>query len=286
MAKPELVMPDYKVLKCDQCKTLQLWPQPSVQTLQKYYNLPYYTQHTDTSFSRLFMKFFREWGVKRVAFLCKLQPKGKFLDIGCGAGELLADMAEKGYEVYGTEVSPAALKAIMPTLVSRVKIGELENIHFPEAPFNLIMLSDVLEHTFNPLQTLRIVHKLLHHSGHVVVSVPNWDDPDAKVFPRQYWHNIDVPRHLWHFTSLTLPQLAERAGFKVVGTMRLGWIEWFETPLSLVHAFERLLLNAGMGPLPSRGLKWLAAPFLLLITFIIRVFGPRPRQLRLIFQKI
>lgn len=230
------------------------------------------------------MRFFHRWEVQRVKFLRELQPTGRFLDVGCGAGELLTDMAAAGYEVYGTEVSPAAFQAIPPALHARVTVGELENCRFPAMFFDLIMLSDVLEHTYNPLKTLRVVASILRPNGYLVVSVPNWDDPDAAIFRRAYWHNLDVPVHLWQFTATTLPQLAERAGLTVVGTMRLGWIELFEAPLSLVHAWERYLLGLGVRRRLARGLTWLGAPLLLLLTCIVRVMSPTPRQLRLVFK--
>lgn len=284
-AKTQLTLPEHQLLKCGQCTTLQLWPPPSTETLQHSYNQSYYTRHLDTWFSRLFMRFFHVWEVKRVKFLRALQPAGRFLDVGCGAGELLADMAAQGYEVYGTEVSPAAFRAIPLALHARVTVGELEDCRFPDMFFNLIMLSDVLEHTYNPLQTLKAVARILRRDGCVVISVPNWDDPDARIFPRNYWHNLDAPVHLWQFTAATLAQLAERVGLIAVGTMRLGWIELFEAPLSLVHAWERQLLAVGFWPRLARGFKWLGAPFLLLLTCIIRVTSPTPRQLRLVFKK-
>lgn len=284
-AWPRLTLPQYQIVACSQCKALQLWPPPSPETLQNFYNLSYYTRHAHTWFGRLFMKFFHLYEIKRVKFLRAVQPTGRFLDVGCGAGELLADMAAEEYDVYGTEVSQAAFQAIPRALHSRVKVGEVDQCRFPEASFNLIMLSDVLEHTYDPLQTLKTVARLLRQDGNVIISVPNWDDPDARIFPRQYWHNLDVPIHLWHFTVATLTQLAQRAGFRVVGTMQLGWIELFEAPLSLVHAWEKWLLTSGVKPLLTRVLVWLGAPFLLLLTILIRQFGRHPRQLRLIFTK-
>lgn len=284
-ATVEVAVPDYQLMQCGRCTTLQLWPQPAAETLQRFYNRSYYTRHLETWFSRLFMRFFHRWEVRRVQFLRALQPTGRFLDVGCGAGELLADMAAQGYEVCGTEVSQMAFQAIPPVLHARVKVGELEDCNFPENFFHLVMLSDVLEHTYDPLKTLKEVARVLRSDGWLVVSVPNWDDPDAHVFPRKCWHNMDVPLHLWQFTAATLPRLAERAGLTVTGAMRLGWVELFEAPLSLVHAWERYLLAAGVGPHLARGLKWLGSPFLLLLTFLVRITSATPRQLRLVFKK-
>lgn len=285
LARPHLTLPPYQIVECSRCTTLGLWPQPSAETLQRFYNQLYYTRHVDTWFRRLFMRFFHRWETQRVKFLRALQPAGRFLDVGCGAGELLADMAVQGYEVYGTEVSPAVFEAIPPALHDRVTIGELADCHFPDTSFDLIMLSDVLEHTYNPRQMLQVVARILRPGGNIIISVPNWDDPDARIFRRQYWHNLDVPVHLWQFTATTLLRLAEGAGLIVVGTMRLGWIELFEAPLSLVHAWGRYVREAGAKPRLARALTWLGTPFLLLLTLIVRAMSPTPRQLRLVFKK-
>lgn len=284
-AELRLMLPQYQIVECRQCTIMRLWPPPSPKTLQHFYNLAYYTRHLNTWFSRLFMRFFHIYEIKRVKFLRDLQPVGRFLDIGCGAGELLSDMAAAGYEVRGTEVSPAVFEAIPPALHDHVTIGELEDCHFPDASFNLIMLSDVLEHSYNPRQMLKEAARILRRDGTIVISVPNWNDPDAHIFPRAYWHNLDVPIHLWHFTATTLPQLGQRAGLKVVGTLQLGWIELFEAPLSLVHAWERYVRAAGVKPRLARALTWLGTPFLLLLTLIVRVMSLPPRQLRLILKK-
>lgn len=286
VADQEVSAGEFVLQRCRQCGLMGLWPQPTPTQLAKAYDRPYYTRHRAMWWQRLYMRFFRRWGRARLKALKSLKSRGRFLDVGCGTGELVADMAAAGYEVYGSEVSTAAIEAMPPERQARVKSGEIYQCGFAPASFDLIMLSDVLEHTRDPLATLKTVRQLLRPDGLVVISVPNWHDVERRVFGRQCWHNLDVPRHIWQFTEKTLREVARQAGLTAASPFRFGWITHFEAPLSLVGGWHCYLRSSGL----SAGWSWwvvaITAPIMLGLTLLLRLLSRQPRQLRFVFKPI
>lgn len=274
------------IVRCQQCGLIALWPQPSDTILEASYTHPYYDPHGDSLVASLYNRLFRVWSLKRLRLLQHIKPTGRFLDVGCGAGQLVQDMLARGYDAYGTDTSVSLAEVLPEQIRSRVTLKDLSDCEYPAQLFDLIMLSDVLEHVRQPRQFLQTIHRLLKNNGCLVVSVPNWHDPEARVFGRRYWHNLDAPRHLWHFTPATLERLVQRSGFTIDNQFSLGMITLLEAPLSLVHGWQRWLSSVKTPLTMQPALFIMGAPFWLITTPIIRLFNShRPRQLRVILKK-
>jgi SAM-dependent methyltransferase len=97
----------------------------------------------------------------------------------------------------------------------RVHQGTLEDAHLWPHTFDVVTMWDVLEHLYQPVQTLRHVRRLLRPDGILVVRVPNLDAWDARLFGR-YWAGLDQPRHLFVPDTAAMSRLLHQAGFAVV----------------------------------------------------------------------
>ncbi len=82
----------------------------------------------------------------------------------------------------------------------------------PDRPYDVVVLSNVLEHSLDPRGMLRRVLGMLNPRGQVWVSAPNGSSVLRSVFGR-CWINWHVPFHIVHFTSRTLLELLRGAGF-------------------------------------------------------------------------
>lgn len=112
--------------------------------------------------------------VKRRAmleFLATL-PARSFLEVGCGAGDLLQALAERGYRGLGIDLSVEAVAAartrVDPARV-RVERMELENV---DGCFEIVVASEVLEHWADDVAFLRALRRRTCEGGHLLLTVP------------------------------------------------------------------------------------------------------------------
>jgi hypothetical protein len=92
-----------------------------------------------------------------------------------------------------------------------VSTSLLDEFH-PAAPYDVAVLSNVLEHSLDPGQMLLEVNRILADRGQVWISCPNSESWLRRVFGRS-WINWHVPFHISHFSSQTLQRLLTEAGF-------------------------------------------------------------------------
>lgn len=99
--------------------------------------------------------------------------RGRLLDIGSGRGELLLAAKQDGWAVVGIE--PSANFADYAENNSGVGIlrQPVEQCRFPDASFDVVVLSAVLEHLYNPAETICEVARILRRGGAVFMDVPN-----------------------------------------------------------------------------------------------------------------
>jgi 2-polyprenyl-3-methyl-5-hydroxy-6-metoxy-1,4-benzoquinol methylase len=146
-----------------------------------------------------------------------LPPTGRALDVGCGAGDFLRTLVERGWQVAGVEPSRAAREAAARTLgVGVVRAGTLEQAGLEPGSFDLVTLWDVLEHLPDPLGSLRSVRALLRPTGRLVIETQDIESAVARRMGRR-WHHFKHAEHLVHFHRGTLARALELSGFEPLG---------------------------------------------------------------------
>src|ERR1019366_9456827 len=143
--------------------------------------------------------------------LPRLQGRNeKMLDIGCGDGTFLKRAAQIGWEVTG--VDPDA-KAAANLSDFNVLQGSLPNIPLPNASFDFITLSHVIEHLHDPAAALKEIHRLLKPGGKVWIATPNIESFGHRLFGRN-WIGIQSPTHLVLFNRHALLTVLASTGFQ------------------------------------------------------------------------
>jgi SAM-dependent methyltransferase len=200
-----------------------------------------------------------------VCFLRAPQPGGRFLEVGFGDGSTLARMRELGWSVVGIEVDPVSV-ANTRSLGLDTREGPLKSHAFPDASFDAIYASHVVEHVHDPLGLLQECLRILKPGGTVVMTTPNLASWGHRRFKAD-WVPLDSPRHLMLFTPQTLRTLVGKAGFRTVGVRstarvaflyfgmselyrRLGrldrlsgpWPKWAVRRATIQHIIENLLM--------------------------------------------
>jgi len=95
----------------------------------------------------------------------------KILDIGCGTGELLARLSERGYYVEGCDIDERCVKISSKTAhVEKIDLNSIEG-HYAPQQFDWAVVSHVLEHIESPYAFLKQAMQVVK-SG-FIISVPN-----------------------------------------------------------------------------------------------------------------
>ncbi len=263
----------FNVVECQRCGLLYINPRPSEEEMGRFYPETYSWKETleaDSFLIRLVRRLekgyryhlLRDEVSKVVKFTGRSQ--GKVLDIGCGTGDRLDVFRNNGFESYGVETSDSAGYAKEHLKLNVIK-GDLLSAKFPEAFFDIVTLYSVLEHTHNPDEVIKEIHRILKKDGFLIIQVPNKDSLQYKLFKKR-WAAFDVPRDLYYFNIHTLSSLLKKAGFKV---MKIDhFMNWWHPPTLVISLFptldpQRSWASEGRGgnPLFQR-LAWILCTFL------------------------
>ena len=221
---------EFNIVKCKNCGLVFINPQPSQKELKKYYPEKYFThQIKKNNFkekirkiiyktyhgpeSNLFLKFlfFPYHHLRGVPY----KKDGKILDIGCGNGRFLLDCKKTGWNVYGIEIDKEASQI---TKKNRIKVFDnLKEAKFKDNFFDTITLWNSLEHLPNPMETLKEIKRILKkENGDLIIEIPNIDSLSYNLF-KSKWHNLDAPRHLYHFPLSTIKKkICNKLKFKII----------------------------------------------------------------------
>ncbi len=108
-------------------------------------------------------------------FESKLRGKGRFLDVGCGVGEVVSVATEMGWEATGVEPSTEFTRLALERFSLEITNSTLEDAGFPDNSFDAIALSSVIEHLYSPLDTLKEIARVLRPGGLLWLDAPNED---------------------------------------------------------------------------------------------------------------
>jgi SAM-dependent methyltransferase len=174
---------------------------------------------------------------------------GTLLDLGCGSGMFLKTAREQGFSVHGIEMSKDAARVGREQWKLDIEQGNLYELPLGQNAYDVITLWHVFEHLHDPETASRLIYRATKPGGILVIAVPNWQSWQAHLF-RDHWFHLDVPRHLFHYTPVSLSKLLGTAGFAVVDVCYqsrehnwagiLGSLMRLSPPgESLIHKFAR-----------------------------------------------
>jgi SAM-dependent methyltransferase len=123
----------------------------------------------------------------------------------------LSTMRDLGWRVEGVDFDPAAAAAAAARGLA-VRCGSLERQAFPDATFDAITMSHVVEHLPDPLQTLTECARILKPGGRLILWTPNTASLGHHLL-KQCWRGLEPPRHLHLFSPASVRALLEKAGF-------------------------------------------------------------------------
>jgi 2-polyprenyl-3-methyl-5-hydroxy-6-metoxy-1,4-benzoquinol methylase len=141
-------------------------------------------------------------------------PRGRLLDVGCGSGEWLLAMRQRGWAVEGFDFDESAVK-VAGQKGLKVQCGSLEEQNYPDNNFDAVTLNHVIEHVPDPVRTLGECARILKPGGKLVLFTPNSASLGHRLF-RKNWRGLEPPRHLHVFSMESMHRAFALAGFQEV----------------------------------------------------------------------
>lgn len=209
----------YVITKCKDCNLDQTSPLPNQNELnalyEKYYN---FSGERNTRYTRLRAKFinsflYRIWlAIDGDISFHQMKGSGALLDVGCNEGRGLEFYQSHGFSAEGLELNSHA--ASVARSKGFVVHGTTLEGFTTDKKYDVVVLSNVLEHSLNPAEMLRAIYSLLNPNGQVWISCPNSKSWLRSVFGRD-WINWHVPFHVVHFSLETLREVLKASQFEI-----------------------------------------------------------------------
>lgn len=179
-------------------------------------------------------------------YLAGAEGPKRLLDVGCGAGGYLLAARELGCECVGIEPSEEH-STVGRGLGLSIEKGYFADGMFPESSFDLVLLSHVIEHIYEPRPFLESLFKLLRPGGKLIVVTPNAASVVAYLSGR-WWVMLKAVDHVSMMTETS---------FRAMGVGDLGEVSFHQSEypweaLSSLAAAGRDAVRGVLGELRGR----------------------------------
>ena len=141
----------------------------------------------------------------------RLRFSSRILDVGCGNGHLLRDLAAIGFRDL-TGIDPYLKKDQQLAPGVQLIADRLENLN--SKPFHVIMFHHSLEHIAEQKSTLQAARQLIADGGTCLIRIPTVSSELWRRYGTD-WVEFDAPRHLVLHSHESLRRLALETGFEV-----------------------------------------------------------------------
>ncbi len=141
------------------------------------------------------------------------RPSAVLLDFGCGGGKYLdACKARFGCRTIGMDFNPSLFPALRANGHEVLDVSDASWSSLADCTVDLVVMSHVLEHVYNPRAVLSQVHRVLKPGGLLDVALPNPEGVSATRY-RSHWFGLDSPRHIMLDRPDLTARLVAEAGF-------------------------------------------------------------------------
>lgn len=170
-----------------------------------------------------------QWIFNQLDFFFSSNKNRRILDVGCGTGSLVQELANSGYKAVGIDLQKEGLlqkKKKTPSL--HLLRASAMALPFLDGQFEAVILADVLEH-MEERRPLLEAFRVLAPGGVLLIAVP--------AFPRLWSQRDTNAGHLRRYLPKDLQTLANELGGEMI---YLGFYQFFLFPLFLISRLFKM----------------------------------------------
>jgi len=201
----------YQMVRCSNCKFIFANPRPTMDFLYDHYQR-YFPEGEEER--EAWRKMMKPVFTRAAQLILKYRERGRLLDVGTGFGFFLEEMRQRGWEVFGVEISEKAVTYAREVLGLTIYSGPFETLSLGEEEFDVISGFYVIEHLPEPMKFLRKCYTLLKPDGLLFLRYPH--TTPIKTLLRFFGIEnrlYDLPSHLSDFSPKLLQGALEKVGF-------------------------------------------------------------------------
>jgi len=150
-----------------------------------------------------------------------INDQSRVLDVGCSTGEFCLAANMNGLNCEGIDVSKMLSDIARDVLKLPIHHKKLEDF-YPETPYKAVVIWDVLEHLYDPIETLKACNRILEPGGYLFAQVPNLAGLSNRfksikcrsgIKDNNYGH-FGFPWHLFSFNKRSLSKMMKTVDFQ------------------------------------------------------------------------
>lgn len=177
--------------------------------------------------------------VERLLFRLGRRVRGRnLLDVGCGAGQLVDVAMSLGWSARGIDLAPGAIE-LCRSLGLPCSQQDFFDEALPRSRFDVIVMSELLEHVSSPGSFVRRAAALLRPGGLLYFTTPNYASLSRKLLGAE-WRAIH-PEHLVYLEPETVARIVARSGLALESLETRN----FEPGPAVQHLLRRVTPDRG-----------------------------------------
>nr|WP_243900452.1 class I SAM-dependent methyltransferase [Hymenobacter defluvii] len=170
--------------------------------------------------------------VRQLVNELRIPHTSDILEIGCSAGPLQKQLAEDGYmSLTGIDISETAIALAKDRGIQNVSVMDGANLAFPDASFDVVIASDVLEHIQDEYQAIQEWKRVLRPGGRMLIFVP--------AFQLLWTQHDEINHHYRRYTGRRLRDALTQAELHLERSSY--WNTFLFFPTSAIRLLQRVL---------------------------------------------
>lgn len=153
------------------------------------------------------------WAIYDYVINQKITHNPSILEVGCGLGYLTYALAKSGYKSKGIDISKGAIESANSKYGNYYVCADVHtHASTSNEKFDIIILTEVIEHIPDPLGFVESLRALMSTEGRILITTPN---KDKLISDELYWDTELPPVHLWWLSKKSFENIGDKLKLKL-----------------------------------------------------------------------